>query len=109
MKIERKELIDAVNASPEAVKIHDKNKWLSLFSKQNIVEDPVGSKAHVSGGFYIRSGIRGNAPLESFYDAFIAPNDITFHVSEDIVCGYHVMRDLFLQIFTIPSLECFLQ
>ncbi|MCF8590146.1 nuclear transport factor 2 family protein [Gordonia liuliyuniae] len=83
----RRELLAAVDASPAAVAEHDKDRWLSLFAPSAIVNDPVGSAPH-----------RGRAQLSRFYDTFIAPNDITFQVHQDIVCGSTVLRDVTLKI-----------
>ncbi|WOC13326.1 nuclear transport factor 2 family protein [Gordonia sp. MP11Mi] len=83
----RQELLAAVNASPAAVAEHDKDRWLSLFAPSAIVNDPVGSAPH-----------RGSAQLSRFYDTFIAPNEISFQVNHDIVCGSNVLRDATLEI-----------
>lgn len=84
--------------SPAAVAIHDKAAWLAIFGRFNIVEDPVGSEPHVSGVFDARSGVCGIGPLSRFYDCFIAPNRIVFHVDQDIVCGNSVVRDLNMEV-----------
>ena len=101
----RQQFIDTIIQSPAAVKAHDKEAWLSIFARYNMVEDPVGSKPHISGGFDKKSGTRGHGALERFYDTYIAPNDITFQVERDIVCGYHVVRDIFLQIRMSPKIS----
>lgn len=98
MNASRQQLIDTVLQSPAAVKAHDRTAWISIFAKQNVVEDPVGSKPHHNGVFDSKSGRRGNAALERFFDTFIAPNDISFHVDRDIVCDSHVVRDLTIEI-----------
>lgn len=84
--------------SPAAVAIHDKAAWLAIFGRFNIVEDPVGSEPHVSGVFDARSGVCGKGPLARFYDCFIAPNRIVFHVDQDVVCGNSVVRDLNMEV-----------
>ena len=38
-----------VERSPKAVAAHDKAGWLAIFAEYNIVEDPVGSRPHISG------------------------------------------------------------
>jgi hypothetical protein len=63
--------------------VHDRDAWVGLFSEGASVNDPVGSRPHV-----------GRAAIEKFYDTFIAPNTITFHVARDVVCGMTVVRDL---------------
>lgn len=91
-------LIDFVQQSPEACKVHDKAKWMSLFDDYHIVEDPVGSTPHVGGVYSAKDGIRGNGALSRFFDTFIQPNQISFDVKQDIVCGLHVIRDLNINI-----------
>ncbi|ROS05030.1 hypothetical protein EDC56_0552 [Sinobacterium caligoides] len=87
-----------VQASPKAVAEHDRRAWLALFADYNIVEDPVGSRPHISGVFDRRDGRRGKGPLGRFYDSFIAPNTIRFDVRRDIVNGDTVIRDLNIEI-----------
>ncbi len=79
----RAEMLATVQRSPAAVSIHDRAAWVDLFAGDAEVNDPVGSRPH-----------HGRAAIEHFYDTFIAPNTITFHVDEDIVCGMSVVRDL---------------
>lgn len=81
------DLLAVVNASPEAVAQHDKAAWLDLFAVNGVVEDPVGSRP-----------VTGRERIARFYETFIAPNRIRFHVDRDIVCGMHVMRDLTIEI-----------
>jgi hypothetical protein len=81
----RDQLMAVVEGSPKAVGAHDRSAWVSLFSADGQVNDPVGSRPH-----------NGRASIEKFYDTFIAPNTITFHVERDIVCGRTVWRDLSL-------------
>lgn len=83
----KREMLAAVDGSPAAVADHDKERWLSLFAPTAVVNDPVGSAPH-----------RGGAQLSRFYDTFIAPNTVRFHVDHDIVCGDDVLRDLTLEI-----------
>ena len=74
-----------VEGSPAAVGDHDKAAWLELFARYNIVEDPVGSRPHLSGVYDGRSRRRGSGPLARFWDTFIAPNQIRFQVDHDFV------------------------
>ena len=83
----------AVEQSPAAVAVHDKQAWLSLFAADAVVEDPVGSAPHRQGGAARRADALGR-----FYETFIAPNQIHFEVDRDIVCGDHVLRDLTIVI-----------
>lgn len=78
--------LDCVKKSPAAVAVHDKATWLSLFSKDGLVNDPVGSKPHATSG-----------EIDRFYETFIAPNKIIFDVEYDIVCGNTVVRDLIIE------------
>jgi hypothetical protein len=102
-EIARKRCIETVMKSPAAVATHDKAAWLSIFADLSVVEDPVGSKPHINGAFDARSGRRANGPLARFYDTFIAPNQIVFHVDRDIVNGNHVLRDLAIEITMSPD------
>jgi hypothetical protein len=94
------ELLETAKASPLAVSRHDKLAWTSLFFRQYMVEDPVGSKPH-------RPGNRGIKPLERFYDTFIDPNEITFHVDQDIVAGNIVARDVTIEITMTASVTAY--
>ncbi|MFI9509528.1 nuclear transport factor 2 family protein [Nocardia sp. NPDC052566] len=80
------ELLAAVEASPRAVAAHDKAAWVGLFTADAVVNDPVGSRPHI-----------GTAAIERFYDTFIAPNTIAFHVERDIVGPATVLRDLTIE------------
>lgn len=99
----RQECLDLVLRSPAAVAIHDKQAWLAIFAHYNIVEDPVGSKPHLSGVYDGRDGQRGFAPLSRFYETFIAANQIAFQVERDVVCGLEVIRDLTMVIRMSPA------
>ncbi len=100
----REDRLNTVMKSPQAVAVHDKQAWMSIFARYNIVEDPVGSPPHVSGVFDKQTGVRGNGPLSRFYDCFIAPMKIVFHVDRDIVCGNSVVRDLTIEIGMSPRI-----
>lgn len=92
------QLLEAAKASPAAVARRDGAAWVALFSRHGVIEDPVGSRPHHGGLPDCRSGVRGNAPLRRFYDTFIAPNEITFHVARDVVAGPLVVRDLTIEL-----------
>jgi hypothetical protein len=92
------QLLNVAKASPDAVARHDKAAWVGLFSTHAVIEDPIGSRPHHNGLHDRRSGVRGAGPIERFYDTFIAPNAITFHVDQDIVSGRIVIRDLTVEI-----------
>lgn len=92
-----------VERSPAAVADKDKAAWLGLFARYNLVEDPVGSAPQISGVYDRRTGYRGKNRLSRFFDTFIAPNSICFHVDCDVVCGLHVVRDLTIEITMSPE------
>ena len=100
----REELFDVALASPQAVAKHDKQAWLSLFAEQSVVEDPVGTAPHRS--IPLADSKRGadNTQLDKFYDTFIAPNEIEFKDSYDVVAGGCVVRDVTLQITSSSGL-----
>lgn len=81
------ELRDAVLASPRAVAVHDRAAWVGLFTRDAVVNDPVGSAPH-----------RGYDAIARFYDTFIAPNDIVFDVAYDFAGPATVVRDLTITI-----------
>ncbi|MUL67800.1 hypothetical protein BOO86_25230 [Mycobacterium sp. CBMA 234] len=83
----RDDLLATVERSPAATAAHDKTAWVSLFSSDGRVEDPVGSQPHV-----------GHQAIGRFYDTFIAPRTIVFHRDVDIVIGNTVIRDLELEV-----------
>ncbi len=91
-------LIDLANASPAAVARHDKQSWLSLFAGQAVVEDPVGTAPHR------RVGVMDMGALDRFYETFIAPNEIVFHVHADIVAEDEIMRDVDIEILSSAGL-----
>ncbi len=91
-----------VERSPAAVAAKDKAAWIALFASYNLVEDPVGSAPQITGIYDRRTGYRGFERLSRFFDTFIAPNTIRFHVDRDVVCGLHVVRDLTIEITMSP-------
>ena len=97
--------MEVVKASPAAVARHDKQSWVALFSRHAVIEDPVGSKPHHNGLHDRRAGVRGSAPLERFFDTFIAPNDISFHVERDIVASPFVVRDVTIELVMKAGLK----
>jgi hypothetical protein len=99
------EVLAVAKASPDAVARHDKEAWVALFATHAVIEDPVGSRPHHGGLHDRRSGVRGTGPLERFYDTFIAPNDITFHVDQDIVAGRVVVRDVTIELVMAAGLN----
>jgi Nuclear transport factor 2 (NTF2) domain len=98
------ECLAFVERSPAAVAAKDRDEWLALFARYNLVEDPVGSAPQISGIYDSRTGCRGLGRLGRFFDTFIAPNKIRFYVDRDVVCGLHVVRDLTIEITMSPEL-----
>lgn len=86
MRWSRDELIEIVRQSPDRVAAHDKAGWLALFSRDAVVEDPVGAPPNQ------------RAALPGFFDAFIADNDISFDVLADYVGSNEVARDVVIHI-----------
>lgn len=72
---------------------HDREGWLGIFGDPHVVEDPVGAPP-------VRSEDAG--ALAKFWDAFIAPNAIEFHVIQDWIDGFDVVRDVII-VTTMPS------
>jgi hypothetical protein len=90
--LDRAHLIAAVERSPRAVAVHDRDGWVGAFTADARVEDPVGSRPHV-----------GYERIYRFYDTFIGPRDITFRRDLDIVLGTVVLRDLDLEVAMGPA------
>jgi Nuclear transport factor 2 (NTF2) domain len=85
--VDRTHLLAAVERSPQAFAVHDRDGWVRAFTADARVEDPVGSRPHV-----------GYDEIYRFYDTFIGPRDIKFHRDLDIVFGTVVLRDLELEV-----------
>ena len=104
------EMMALVNASPAAVEVHDRNSWLELFSYYATIEDPVGTRPHTATGFNESTQTRNDIALQKFYDTFIKPNDIIFHVERDVIAGSYVLRSVNIEtrlghgvIVTVPT------
>jgi|ERR1700739_1740090 len=87
MSSSAEDLLAIVEQSPRATAAHDRAGWVSLFTDDGCVEDPVGSGSHV-----------GHVQLGRFYDTFIGPRQIKFRRDLDIVTGTSVIRDLTLEV-----------
>ncbi len=69
-----------------AVRKKDKETWLSFFSEEAVIEDPVGkSLLDPEGG-----GHRGKDAISSFWDANIAPNTIEFNFRDSYDVGKEI-------------------
>lgn len=84
---DRERLLATVERSPRAAAAHDRAAWVTLFTDDGRIEDPVGSRPHV-----------GREQIGRFYDTFIGPRDIKFHRDVDIVFDTVVLRDLELEV-----------
>jgi hypothetical protein len=92
----REHLLAAVERSPQAFTVHDRDGWVDVFTVDARVEDPVGSQPHV-----------GYEQIYRFYDTFIGPRDIKFHRDLDIVFGTTVLRDLELELSMGPGVTMY--
>ncbi|MDC0905565.1 ketosteroid isomerase family protein [Gammaproteobacteria bacterium] len=61
----------------------DKENWLALFTKDALVQDPIGKSPLDPEG----NGHKGIAAIEKFYDTVIANGDIEFTIIESIPCA----------------------
>ena len=61
----------------------DKENWLALFTKDALVQDPIGKSPLDPEG----NGHKGIAAIEKFYDTVIANGNIEFTIVESIPCA----------------------
>lgn len=61
-----------------AVMDGDRDAWLACFAEDAVVHDPVGGSPFDPEG----RGLRGHDALRAFWDAGIAPADVTFTIRE---------------------------
>lgn len=92
--ISKDDVLAAVEKSPAAVGIHDKQSWLNLFALQSKIEDPVGTAPHIIDCDNLETCDRSNH--SAFWETFIAQNTIVFDVKEDIIAGNEIVRDLII-------------
>lgn len=85
-------LLSVARESPARVAVHDRPGWLSLFSQDAVVEDPVGAAAHR------RQRSQDDDPLRRFYDTFIGPNRVAMDTRLDVVHSQRpeVARDVII-------------
>jgi steroid Delta-isomerase len=75
---------EAGRRSREAVTARDKEAWLSVFTEDAIVQDPIGPSALDPEG----NGHRGRAAIAAFWDNAIAPTSkIEFVFRDTYQCG----------------------
>jgi len=78
---------DLARRSQAAVKVKDRDEWLSLFAPDAVVQDPIGPSPFDPAG----DGHRGLEAIAAFYDTVIAPNEqITFEIENSYLCGREV-------------------
>jgi steroid delta-isomerase len=78
---------DLARRSQAAVKVKDRDGWLSLFAADAVVQDPIGPSPFDRDG----KGHHGPAAIAAFYDTVIAPNElITFEIENSYLCGNEV-------------------
>ena len=78
---------DLARRSQAAVKVKDRDEWLSLFAPDAVVQDPIGPSPFDPAG----GGHRGPDAIAAFYDTVIAPNEqITFEIENSYLCGSEV-------------------
>jgi len=76
----------ASQRSMRAVEGKTKEAWLSLFTDDAFIEDPVGISPLDPEG----KGHRGNTAIGVFWDTFIGPNQIKFDIRQSYACGNEV-------------------
>lgn len=86
-------LLQVAQRSPACVAAQDREGWLALFTRDGVVEDPVGAAPNQ------------RAALGAFYDTFIAGNEIRFEVAEDLVGAHEVVRDVVIHTRLSTGLE----
>lgn len=86
-------LLQLVERSPACVAAQDRDGWLALFTRDGVVEDPVGAAPNQ------------RAALGPFYDTFIAGNEIRFDVIEDLFGAREVVRDVVIHTHLSTGLE----
>jgi hypothetical protein len=89
MRATSEDLLELVGRSPAAVAARDKSAWLDLFSREAVLQDPVGAAPQRRA-----PSTAGSDPLDRFWEIFIAPNRISFASYQDIVIGAEVVRDV---------------
>jgi len=94
----RAEIMTFLKEFLAAANDHDKEKVLACFSRDAVIEDPVGVEP-------IRSGGKDGKPqVAAFYETGLARSDITLFTREDIICGMDVIRDAVATIVPEPDL-----
>lgn len=66
-------VLTASQSSWRCVQTHDRAGWLALMADDILIEDPIGPAITNPDG----AGVRGKKAVAAFYDANIAPNQLT--------------------------------
>jgi hypothetical protein len=98
-KLTRNDILNPLHELVASIKIRDKEKYLSLFSKNAVIEDPLGIEPFKNTEKGVNSGI------SVFWETNFTPNEITFVSREDIICGLDVFRDADVTISPEPGVE----
>lgn len=69
--------------SIEAVESGDRSAWLAMWHPKGCLEDPVGVSPMDPEG----NGHHGIEAITAFWDNFIGPTNIRFHIRESFACG----------------------
>jgi steroid Delta-isomerase len=78
---------ELIRRSREAVRDHDRERWLALWAPEAVIQDPVGPSPFDPAG----NGHHGPVAIAAFYDTVIAPNElITFEIDRSYECGDEV-------------------
>lgn len=78
---------DLARRSQAAAGVKDRETWLSLFTEDAVVEDPVGPSPFDPDG----TGHRGITAIAAFYDNVIAQAErITLEIESSYLCGDEV-------------------
>jgi steroid Delta-isomerase len=78
---------DLARRSQAAIKAKDRDGWLGLWTRDAVIEDPIGPSPFDPDG----AGHRGPEGIAAFYDTVIAPNElITFEIENSYLCGNEV-------------------
>jgi steroid Delta-isomerase len=78
---------ELIRRSREAVRDHDRERWLALWAPDALIQDPVGPSPFDPAG----NGHHGPVAIAAFYDTVIAPNElITFEIDRSYECGDEV-------------------
>ena len=74
---------DAAINSIEAVESGDRERWLSMWDDNGCIEDPVGPSPMDEEG----KGHRGIEAITAFWDNFIGPQTVRFHIRHTMAAG----------------------